>query len=56
MDMSLSKLGETVKDREACHSSVHGIAESDTTEWLSNNSKLNKMVKKKKSPVLLEMT
>ena len=44
MDMSLSKLGETVKDREACHSSVHGIAESDTTEWLSNNSKLNKMV------------
>ena len=24
MDMSLSKLPETVKDREACHAAVHG--------------------------------
>ena len=32
MDMSLSKLQETVKDREGLHVAVHGIAESDMTE------------------------
>ena len=30
MDMSLSKLQEMVKDREAWHAAVHGITKSQT--------------------------
>ena len=30
IDMSLSKIWETVKDREAWHADVHGVAKSQT--------------------------
>ena len=44
VDMSLSKLQEVVKDREAWYAEVHGIAELDTTEQL-NNKKLHTSLK-----------
>ena len=36
---NLSKLWEIVKDREAWHTVVHGVAESDMTQWLNNKNR-----------------
>ena len=30
MDMNLGKLWEVVRDREACHAAVHGVANNQT--------------------------
>ena len=42
MDMSLSKLREIVKDREAWHAIVHGVTKSQTklSSHSSNNSEI----------------
>ena len=42
VDVSLSKLGEIVKDREAWHAAVHMVAKSQTqlSDWLNNNNKM----------------
>ena len=39
VDMSFSKLQEIVKDREAWHAAVRGVAKSRTWQRLNNNNK-----------------
>ena len=47
MNMSLRKLGEIVKDREAWHASSWGHKELDMTERLNNNNiKCSKFISK----------
>ena len=37
MDMSMTKLWETVKDREAWSAAVYGVTDLDTTKQMNNN-------------------
>ena len=38
MNMNLGKFREMVRDRETWYAAVYGVAESDMTEQLNNNS------------------
>ena len=38
MDINLNKLLEIVEGRRAWPAAVHGVTESDMTEWLNNNN------------------
>ena len=54
VDMSLSKLWETGKDREAWRAAVHGVTESGMTWQLSNNNNAHKIVSKSRSKAIMK--
>ena len=43
MDMDLGKLWEMVKDREAWHAAINGVAELDMSQQLNNKQQLTKL-------------
>ena len=47
MDMSLSKLREMVKDREACQAAVHGVTKSQTEQLNNNNNAIFNVTRKR---------
>ena len=51
-DTSLSKLREIVKDRDAWHAVIHGIAELDKTERQNNDNKQRNLEEDPALPML----
>ena len=43
MDMSLSQFHEMVKDRETWYAAAYGVAKSQTTERMNNNTKYHRL-------------